>query len=190
MKTLLLCSHFCHWRQKHYQPQSNPGLHFELTLAQANCSHPVLSELSNDGLLEKINETLMDMGCHFESRPCTPDHDGSVVREYVMPHIRAVGCHHSGDIWLVTYSEAECDFLACAAHRWALRLSSQLSVAHKTFPVLVHGMPTNFDPLRSSADIRHLITQNDHLVTTHRCYNVPSSSPGLALPPSAKLMDL
>ena len=146
-------------------PKAHPGLHFELTLAQANCSHPVLSELSNDGLLEKINETLMDMGCHFESRPCTPDRDGSVVREYVMPHIHAVGCHRSGDIWLVTYSEAECDFLACAAHRWALRLSSQLSVAHKTFPVLVHGMPTNFDPSRSSDDIRHLIVQNNHLVT-------------------------
>ena len=51
------------------------GLCYELTLAQANCSCPILSDLSNDGLaglLEKVNETLMDMDCHLKSRPCTP----------------------------------------------------------------------------------------------------------------------
>ena len=122
-------------------------------------------QISNDSLLEKFNETLMDLGCHFESRPCTPDCDGTMGREYAMPHIHAVGCHHSGDIWLVMYSKAECNFLVGAAHCWVPRLSSQLSVAHKTFPVLVHGMLTNFNPSHSSDDIRHLILQNNHLVT-------------------------
>ena len=114
-------------------PKACPSLHFELTLTQANRSHPVLLGLSNDGLLEKINEILMDTGCHFESRPCTPNCDGSVGHEYAMSCIRAVGCHRSGDIWLVTYSKAECDFLVGAAHCWVPPLPSQLLVAHKTF---------------------------------------------------------
>ena len=46
-------------------PKARPSLRFELTLTQASRSHPVLSELSNDSLLENINETLMDTGCHF-----------------------------------------------------------------------------------------------------------------------------
>ena len=35
--------------------KAHPGLRFELKLTQANCSCPVLSYLSNDGLLEKVN---------------------------------------------------------------------------------------------------------------------------------------
>ena len=62
-------------------PKAHPSLRFELTLTQASHSHPILSELSNDSLLENINEMLMDTGCHFKSRPCTPDCDGSMVCE-------------------------------------------------------------------------------------------------------------
>ena len=110
----------------------------------------------------------MDTHCHFESRPCTPDHEGNTGSEYTIPHIHAVGCHCSGDIWLVMYrlySEAECDFLASTAHRWVPWLSNQLTVAHKTFPVLMHGVLTSFDPSHDSNNICHLIAQNNHLIT-------------------------
>ena len=145
--------------------QACPGLRFELTLAQADRSHHALSDLSNDGLLEKVNEALMDVHCHFESRPCTPDHEGNAGSEYTMPCICAVGHHHSGDIWMVMYSEAEHNFLTGTAHHWVPWLSNQLTVTHKTSPVLVHGMPTSFNPSRDSNNICHLVVQNNHLIT-------------------------
>ena len=68
-----------------YPTRTHPSLRFELTLAQANHSCPTLSDLSNDSLLEKINETLMDTCCHFKTRPCTLDCNGGVGLEYIMP---------------------------------------------------------------------------------------------------------
>ena len=68
---------------------------------------------------------------------------------------------------MVMYSEAECNFLASTAHHWVPQLSNQLMVTHKTFPVLMHGMPTSFYPLdlRDSNDVCHLVAQNNHLIT-------------------------
>ena len=64
----------------------------------------------------------------------------------------------------MAYSEAKRDFLVETASRWVPQLSVQLSIAKKTYPVLVHGIPTSFDPLNGSDDVHHLISQNDHLI--------------------------
>ena len=108
------------------KPKAHPGLRFDIMLAQADCTHPVLADLSNDDLSEKIDGALMDSGCFFEVKPCTLDHDRDEGVEYVTPRIRAIGQHRSGDIWLVAYSEAKRDFLVETASRWVPQLSVQL----------------------------------------------------------------
>jgi hypothetical protein len=146
------------------KPKARPGPHLELTLAQVNRARPALADLSNDDLAEKINAALVDTGCFLKTESCDPIGDRTKGTEYHMPRIRAVGRHHSGDIWLATYSAAEHDFLAETARRWVPRLSDQLSAVQKTYPILVHGIPFSFDPSRDGDDVRHLITQNGHLI--------------------------
>ena len=64
----------------------------------------------------------------------------------------------------MAYSEAEHDFLVETANRWVPQLSILLSITKKTYPALIHGIPTNFDLLNGSDDVCHLIAQNDHLI--------------------------
>ena len=73
------------------KPKAHPGLHFDVMLAQADRTHPVLADLSNDDLSEKIEGVLMDSGCFFEVKPCVLDHDGDEGVEYVTPCIHAIG---------------------------------------------------------------------------------------------------
>ena len=100
------------------KPKARPGLRFELTLAQVNHARPALADLSNDDLAEKVNVALVDTGCFLKTEPCNPIGNGTKGIEYHKPHIHAVGCHGSGDIWLATYSAAEHVFLAETACRW------------------------------------------------------------------------
>ena len=151
--------------KSHFKTRAHPCLQFDLTLAQANCACPALAELSNNDLAEKINGALMDTGCFFETKPCTPCHDRINSLECITPHIHTVGRHCSGDIWLAAYSKAEHDFLVGTAHHWVPQLSDWLSIAQKAYPILVHGMPTDFDPSHNGDDIHHFIAQNDHLIT-------------------------
>ena len=143
----------------------HPGLRFDLMLVQANCVCPALTELSNDDLAEKINEALMDTRCFFKTKPCTPGGDRIDSLECNTPCIRAVGWHCSRDIWLAAYGKAEHDFLVGTAHCWVPQLSDRLSITQKSYPILVHGMPTDFNLSHNGDDIHHFIAQNNHLIT-------------------------
>ena len=171
------------------KPKARPGLRFELMLVQVNRTCPALADLSNDGLAEKVNVALVDTGCLLKTESCDPIGDGNKGTEYHMPRICAVGRHHSGDIWLETYSAAEHDLLAETARRWVPRLSNQLSAVQKTYPVLIHGILFSFDPSRNSDDVHHLITQNNHLILHPAALqHVNFSLFATMLPPHAKLM--
>ncbi|KAF8574396.1 hypothetical protein K439DRAFT_1319617, partial [Ramaria rubella] len=79
-------------------------------------------------------------------------------------HTRAVGRHWSGDIWISTCSKDKWDHLIETAHRWLPNLSGHLHITPKTYPILVHGIPTSFETSRDSDDIAALLDENCHLV--------------------------
>ena len=51
-----------------------------------------------------------------------------------------------------------------AADKWALKLSDQLVLAHRTYPVLVHGMPSTFDMSINGKDVADIINSNDEFI--------------------------
>ena len=89
------------------RPRARPGTLYDLTLAQKLRDRPILTELSNRDLIDKIFVVLHDVDCWFQERPCSPGSDGNEVVESLTPGIRAVGHHWSGDIWIATITEAE-----------------------------------------------------------------------------------
>ena len=92
------------------------NIRFDLTLAQANHNRPVLLDLSNNTLIDKIHAAVTEAECWYEVRPLSPDREGNPDEEYVLPDIRAVGRHRSSNIWIATVTESECDFLVRSAH--------------------------------------------------------------------------
>ena len=123
---------------------------FDFTLVQKACDQPVLTDLTNENLIDNIYEALNEADCWHELQPNTPDSDGNIVYDTTEPRIRAVGCHPSGDIRVVAASEAEHDTLTSSINKWLPKLSDGLTFIHKTYPVLIHGIPTSFDTSRNS----------------------------------------
>ena len=75
-----------------------------------------------------------------------------------MPYIRAVGRHHSGNIWVAAATEADHNTLIEVVDDGLSRLSEHLWYSHKFYPVLVHGVPVSFDTSRDGKDV------NDELI--------------------------
>ena len=73
------------------RPKASPGLQFNLTLVQANYTHPVLLTSKDDLSEKKIDKALMDMCCFFETKSCAPGLNGSDGVEHNTPHIHAIG---------------------------------------------------------------------------------------------------
>ena len=101
----------------------------------------------------------------LQNQACTPGGNRIDSLECNTPCICAVGQHHSRDIWLAAYSNAEHDFLVGTACCWVPQLSEWLSITQKAYPILVHGMTTDFNPSCDGGDVHHFIFQNDHLIT-------------------------
>ena len=139
---------------------ARPGTLCDLTLAQKSCDRPILTELSNRDLIDKIFTALCDVDCWFQERPCSLGSDGNEVVESLMLGIRAVGHHQSGDIWIATITEAEQDWLVDTVHRWLPRLLDRLFHMRKTYPVLVDNVPCAFDTALDSKDVEELVATN------------------------------
>ena len=110
----------------------------------------------------------MDMGCFFEAKPCAPGLNGSDRVEHITPCKHGVGWHHSGDIWLAAYSEAEHSILirdseqpiaGCPSY-----LTNFLLPKNHIWCSFIYRMPTHFDLLHGSDNVCHFIAQNDHLI--------------------------
>ena len=84
-----------------------------------------------------------------------------------MPYIRAVGRHCSGDIWITTDTEVGRNVLVEAMDRWLPKLSDGLQYFWKTYPVLIHGVPTSFDMSCDSEDINELLIGDNMDIITH-----------------------
>ena len=133
---------------------------FDITLAQKDCSAPVLTDLTGGQLANKVWEALDAADWKYDTRPspslaATSD-DGS---NFDM-RIRAAGFHHSGDIWFSTYSEDEYWSLLLGAPSWLPYLSHQ-QVVPNTYPIIIHGIPVSFDPSHDNDDIT-LLDENHH----------------------------
>ena len=82
----------------------------------------------------------------------------------VGPSIRAAGRHQSGDIWLQCATEEDRDFLIRNAPTWIPTFLPGLKLSVPTYPVVVHGFPTVFDPSCDSDDISYLLQCNSDLI--------------------------
>ena len=61
-------------------------------------------------------------------------------------------------------TEAEQNRLMESADKWLPKLSDQLSLACKTYPVLVHSMPGTFDTSINGEDIVEIINKNEKFI--------------------------
>ena len=81
-----------------------------------------------------------------------------------MLHIQAVGRLRSGDIQIASVTEVEQDWLVAATDKWLPKLSDQLLLACRTFPVLVHNVPSTFDTSINGKDVADIIDSNDKFI--------------------------
>ena len=140
---------------------------YDFTLAQTLWDSPVLANLTNEDLIVKICDALAHADCWFKIKLRSPNSDGVKELEYIAPRIQAVGRHWSGNIWVAAGTEAECKMLVETVHRWLPRLSVRLSYMHKTYPVVVHGIPTAFDTSRDGRDVTINLIGNNADIIAH-----------------------
>ena len=79
---------------------------------------PVFADISNYQLREKILDARQYADCEHESRSRSLDSNGVMVTSWHMPSIKAIGRHRSGDIWVLTATEAECRVLVKSIDGW------------------------------------------------------------------------
>ena len=121
-------------------------------------------DLTNEDLTDNIHDALIKADCWHEPGPNMPDADGNDIYETTAPHIWAVVHHCSGDIWVITASKAEGDTLTSSVHKWLLKLSDGLTFVHKTYPVLIYGIPASFDTSHNSLEIHTLLGANSGII--------------------------
>ena len=140
---------------------------FNLTLTQKSYDHPVLMELSSWDLSDRIYTALQEADCWHETHPVSPDSEGNDLF-CSAPRIWAVGHHCSSDLWVLVASEAMRDTLINSISVWLPKLLGSLTYIPKTYPVLVHGVPTSFDRSCDSSDIHTLLDTSLDIIT-HPC---------------------
>ncbi|KIJ33391.1 hypothetical protein M422DRAFT_264655 [Sphaerobolus stellatus SS14] len=131
-------------------------------LLQVDCQNPVLRHYSNADLAWDISAACLNMGCVVRTIPDPTDPDE--VQD-IGPNIRAAGRHWSGDIWLQYATEEDRDFLIKNAPTWLPEFSPGLRLSIPTYPVVIHGFPTEFDPSRDSDDISNLLKCNEDIIS-------------------------
>ena len=137
---------------------------FDLMLAQKDRSAPVLTDLTDGQLTDKVREALDAADWKYDTRPSSSPAATSDDGSNFDVRICAAGRHHSGDIWFSTYSEDEYRFLLSGAPSWLPCLSHQLQVVPNTYPIVIHGILVSFDPSCDSDDIATLLDENHHLL--------------------------
>ena len=147
-------------------PQPLPARRHDITLMQKSHNNPAFTGLSNSKLITRITAALWDADVGLLAQPCTLDAKGNKGAEWITPYIRAVGHHRSGDIWIATAMEVGCNVLVERMDEWLPKLSDELCYSQKTYPVLVHGVPTSFNTSRDSKDVvEELIGENSDIIT-------------------------
>ena len=95
-----------------------------------------------------------------EERPRSLDSDTNKVVEIHQPDIHAIGRHRSSDIWIAAATEEGRNWLINTVDQWLSRLSDQLSYTHRSYPVLVHGLPNTFNMSSDRENLKVLIGMN------------------------------
>ena len=91
--------------------------------------------------------------------------DGFDNFESTPPWIQAVGQHQSSDIWITAASAVGHDMLVQTVPSWLPKLSNQLTYSVQTYPVLIHGMPSNFETSCDSPDVVEFLNDNKDVIT-------------------------
>ena len=151
------------------KPSNRRNTKFDITLAQNDRRAPVFMDLTDIQLADKIREAIVAGECTFVSGGPSSDDGSSDVGINYEVRVRAAGRHRSGDIWIAVHSKAEHVALTETAYLWLPWLSDKLHVAPTTYPIIVHGIPTSFDPSRDSDDITAFLEEN------HRLFDHPSA---------------
>ena len=94
---------------------------YGLTLAQKERDNLVFTDLTNEDIILKIEDALDAADCWYELKTYT-DANGNEDVEPIPPHVWAVGCHWSGDIWIAASSEDEHNMLIRMIPHWLPRL--------------------------------------------------------------------
>ena len=127
----------------------------------------MLANLTEYALTEKVFEALHDADCWSDYRAHlsgSDDSNGGEETGSYMLCIWAMGRLRSGDIWVAMVTEEDQDQLVVAADRWLPKLSDLLSLAHRTYPILVLGMPSTFDTSINGEDMRGIIDSNNKFI--------------------------
>jgi len=69
------------------------------------------------------------------------------------------------DVWIAARNTVDHDMLTGTIHHWLPILSDKLTFAVKTYLVLVHSVPTNFETSHDSLDVTALLADNEDVIS-------------------------
>lgn len=135
-----------HHQHRHDKPDT-PDTTF--TLNQRNPKEPVFADIATPMLADKINTAIQAAGVK------------SPIGRTIS--VRGVVRHRSGDLRILAKSVIDKDALTDPDNvtRWIAELTDGLTFRQKTYPIIIHGMPTEeFDP-ENANDVKEMCKGNE-----------------------------
>lgn len=105
-----------------------------LTIVQEKQGGKELTSLTYPALIVKINNQLVASG--IKENP----QDTKTIQ------IRSVHRHPSNDIVLYTTTAKQAETLRATSQRWLPQVTQHMTLRNPVYPVVVHGIPTSFNP--------------------------------------------
>lgn len=132
------------------KPTARPATHklpSTITLTQKDPNQPVFSDQATPRLLVALNSHLADKKIKLNENSKT------------LIEIKSIQRHVSNDMVLYLESQAISDALRKQVNDWLPTFSGQLTIKPDTHAVLVHGIPTTFNP-QNPEHLEDLIASN------------------------------
>ncbi|KAH9822990.1 hypothetical protein DFH28DRAFT_1118338 [Melampsora americana] len=137
-------------QSRHKQPE-RPKVDHSVTLNHQDPSNITGAGISIPELIKQFNAVLKDNNIKQNSE------DKSSIM------VRNIHRHPSGDLVIYLESQKQAQALRGQASCWIPKISSNLTIKQEVYPVIVHGIPTTFNPTREE-DIDLLNISNGDLL--------------------------